>query len=1110
MKTGCLTVLLGCLMMTAFGQQDNAQKQAFIKEIFTKAALRPATATPFSTTPRNDIKIPAGMLLKPGSLSQVIKPDSLNPYADVPNTNRPPGSSRPNAPCEDTSYRRLIGIHNGYLFIQSVTQAMDGGLFLSVLMHDTTLAPNPWWKSYGLLVKLDVSGDVTWIKQFEDLTPANYSFFNVLKVFELPNRDIICAGFVNNDASSNIYRTMIFRLSPEGNIIWRNCLQSGLSIFNSPAGTFTFWVESAADGLNGDVILCGTSNSNLSSGKIETVVRLDNLGKIVWDANYGNHGVDGSYLFGSEGISAFVQNGQIILVGLSHGTNYPETAPAVNFLTLNYNNGSVLARRFFRPGTNFEKWFTYWGNKFTRLDNGHYLFHGKLFSDLVHTSAVKDHFGVIEFDASFNLVDAYTISSGLVTNYYNNVLHFDAAGKGLISLLEFLDNYRSNVFFGSFYQRQLIKQRKAFYDNVGLPGNNGFGFLTGNAYGYIQSYFEDQPGTKSYIEFRKMHDSDTSSACLGEDVQLLRFLPLEIVEDPTYYLLDPNDPNKMTGQIVAISQTDTISTNWHNPCQQTNFCDTIKIHGDPVICGTNSSITFTAFRSAACGSSVLWNINNEGIDSLQVLTDTSVTIWFKNINWRGTLYASLPGSKCNELIQDSIAVSIVRSPAQLNLGRDTVLCDPHKMILHAGNSFAAYQWQDGTTDSVFTAGIPGIYWVKVNDVCGNEYTDSVIILPFNLSIDIGPDRTKCNGDTLQLVAPDGFMSYVWSNNYHISDVSSKNVVVDPLVDTMYFLKAEKSPGCFAYDTVSIKVNRSPVVDLGPDIQFCSGDSAILNVATGFDHYEWNNGNASRQISIFSAGSYSVTATAANGCQSRDTVIVNVWASPIVTLNDNPVLCIGSSRILQPGNYASYLWQDGSSSSSYTANGIGIYHVTVSNNNHCIGSDTVRITSMVPPPANFLPADTSICRYGTLSLKPFGSYDQYSWNNNAFTPSISITSPGIYWLKVTDASKCIGRDSITIMPKDCLTGFYVPNAFTPDNNGLNDFFRPIITGNPEDYQFTIYNRWGQPVFTTKDVYKGWDGSFRGRPQPTNVFTWICTYKLQGQTVRKEKGKVIVIK
>jgi gliding motility-associated-like protein len=114
------------------------------------------------------------------------------------------------------------------------------------------------------------------------------------------------------------------------------------------------------------------------------------------------------------------------------------------------------------------------------------------------------------------------------------------------------------------------------------------------------------------------------------------------------------------------------------------------------------------------------------------------------------------------------------------------------------------------------------------------------------------------------------------------------------------------------------------------------------------------------------------------------------------------------------------------------------------------------------------------------------------------------------LQVTDASNCVGRDSIIVNPKKCLKGFYIPTAFTPDNNGRNDSFKPFISGDLKQYQFTIYNRWGQVVFTTKDLSKGRNGNFGGITQDSNVFAWICTYQLEGESVKMEKGTVVLIR
>jgi hypothetical protein len=147
----------------------------------------------------------------------------------------------------------------------------------------------------------------------------------------------------------------------------------------------------------------------------------------------------------------------------------------------------------------------------------------------------------------------------------------------------------------------------------------------------------------------------------------------------------------------------------------------------------------------------------------------------------------------------------------------------------------------------------------------------------------------------------------------------------------------------------------------------------------------------------------VIGTTVQGCKSYDTLnITNILQNPIVTLNDDPELCTGSIRTLQAGNFFSYLWQDGSTISSFLVSDTGTYYVTVTDNNQCKGSDTVRILRFLPPPANFLPADTVICSYGNMQIMPINTYSKYTWSNNASSSSISITSPGIYWLQVTDA------------------------------------------------------------------------------------------------------------
>ena len=85
-----------------------------------------------------------------------------------------------------------------------------------------------------------------------------------------------------------------------------------------------------------------------------------------------------------------------------------------------------------------------------------------------------------------------------------------------------------------------------------------------------------------------------------------------------------------------------------------------------------------------------WQIGNSAIDSVKILNDTSIQIWFRNINWQGKLYALLPGPACNLSPVDSINISILRAPEPVNIGNDTALCNQQSLVLHAGNNFATY------------------------------------------------------------------------------------------------------------------------------------------------------------------------------------------------------------------------------------------------------------------------------------------------------------------------------------------------------------------------------------------------------------------------------------
>lgn len=117
---------------------------------------------------------------------------------------------------------------------------------------------------------------------------------------------------------------------------------------------------------------------------------------------------------------------------------------------------------------------------------------------------------------------------------------------------------------------------------------------------------------------------------------------------------------------------------------------------------------------------------------------------------------------------------------------------------------------------------------------------------------------------------------------------------------------------------------------------------------------------------------------------------------------------------------------------------------------------------------------------------------------------------MYLLEVTDNNNCKGRDTINVILKECLSGFYIPTAFSPNQDRHNDLFKPLLFGNIVKYHLYIYNRWGHAVFQTSDPTQGWDGNLQGEKQDMQTFVWFCIYQLEGEKEQQRKGTVILVR
>jgi gliding motility-associated-like protein len=251
------------------------------------------------------------------------------------------------------------------------------------------------------------------------------------------------------------------------------------------------------------------------------------------------------------------------------------------------------------------------------------------------------------------------------------------------------------------------------------------------------------------------------------------------------------------------------------------------------------------------------------------------------------------------------------------------------------------------------------------------------------------------------------------------------------------------------------------------------------------------------------GKYAVQYFTSNPCVlHRDTFYVNSVSFSLY-LGADKVSCDGTPidlKVNVPG--ADFLWPDNSTANTYRVDATGIYWVAATREG-CTATDSVKVT--IVDIHQDLGEDTTLCLedeglHITLAASAAAG-STVLWNTGNTEPSIQVADSGLYWVTVTNQS-CIGSDSIFIHKEYCDCPVLFPNAFSPNNDGNNDIYKPAIPSSCpiRDYKLQIYNQWGQMIFVSYKPEIGWDGNYNGRA--ADVGTYM--YQLQMTTgLRKTK-------
>ncbi|MES2649199.1 MAG: SBBP repeat-containing protein [Bacteroidota bacterium] len=233
-----------------------------------------------------------------------------------------------------------------------------------------------------------------------------------------------------------------------------------------------------------------------------------------------------------------------------------------------------------------------------------------------------------------------------------------------------------------------------------------------------------------------------------------------------------------------------------------------------------------------------------------------------------------------------------------------------------------------------------------------------------------------------------------------------------------------------------------------------------------------------------SGVYTQTITNATGCDTIITLNLTISLPSSITIHKS--ICAGETF------------------NGHTAT--GFYTDSLVATTGCDSTVTLQLT-VLPKPSLSLGADTLLCTGDSLLLYA-GEFNTYAWQDGSNQDHITVKKPGVY--AVTVSNNCASaRDEIIIKESDC--SIYFANAFTPNNDGLNDLFKIINPNGITEYRLSIYNRWGQKVFETFDYLKGWNGSVGGQLQQSQTFIWHCEFKTRRNTNKVSmQGTVSLLK
>ncbi len=364
----------------------------------------------------------------------------------------------------------------------------------------------------------------------------------------------------------------------------------------------------------------------------------------------------------------------------------------------------------------------------------------------------------------------------------------------------------------------------------------------------------------------------------------------------------------------------------------------------------------------------------------------------------------------------------------------------------------------------------------------------------------------------------GPVEWNWSPSEWVTDATSSVTALAGSNSGSLTVTLTNDHGCSSSEEINITV-LTEATELGGDLSVCGTAPITLDTGWPSDYsVSWSHGPNTHSVEITESGIYSVEVLSPLGCYSADTISIEFKEIPVIDLGPEIAKCPSETIALTGGNSDyTYLWSTGATGLSIQVYEPGVYGVTASNG-ECESTDDISVVEHPMPENPFPQLEYTTCFEFTpyhFELDAANEGALYEWEDGTDGQVYFANAPGEYTVEITTAFGC-KEQFRALIQEECPGALYVPSAFTPDGDGLNDVWK-VEGSNIVKYRLQLWSRWGELIYETDDIDGAWVGNRKGGEMylERGVFNYLITYTVidgdKGESPEMQKrGSVVLIR